>query len=622
MKRDKISIDNIIRKSKVTNLKTLKEEIRIKKNLSLIRFLMQYLINIVEEIDYSNDPNELLENIRFLNYLKPENENERKILEHLIKELKEKINLKKSSLQNNSVIYNALNDFDEQISLFLIEIHFNKVNDEDKINVPKIDDKKLKRIVLDFVFKYKDYGHLKILISLYPNICNFKLNNKTLVIKMLKNFFEHPNEREFLSKVITIFITNTNYMISKNEKNEIALLCDKYISLLEISDLIFVKEVITSLDIRKELDYVQKLEALKARFNLKNSEIDSTKLSYEIYPQDLTNRKVITIDRADTLIRDDAFSIEKKKDGTYELGLYIIDCSSIKAGSELDRYAYNHFSTIYVKNTWIPMIPEPLVYSFSLNKGLRRVIAYTFTFAPNFDLIGCEIGPALINVSNNLTYSESGDILKNDGELYTFLKDAIDISEVMGDKLGTMTRYHHLKEIIRDLGGVFEETPEKYLDEPGNKIISTFAVYLNNYIASLFDKLKLPFIYRINGVTNSVGIETELRKYSQDKELYNMLKTVQCLYKVSEFSSINTGHKGLGLNAYTQATNPARLYPSLVIQRMIIDLLILKIPVEDYIKKYKQVANSAQEFTKLQQRNYSFTTEYNKLCKRLTLEER
>ena len=623
MKRSNIVVDSIVRKSRIMPTSSIMSELKIGKNSALIKFLMYYLLSTIEETDYSTELSDNIEVLRVLKYINPNSESEFKIIEEYIKKIRELIQEKKILFANNKSLFDFFEILEEKIGSFLIETRFEMINVKDKIGkVPNVDDKNLRSIICDYIFKYRDYGHLSMIMGFYPNACNIKSNNKTIIIKILKNYFSKPNERDFLSKVITLFISNVNFSVTEEEKKEICDLCAKYSFVLKLKDLIFVKEIITTLGIKQEINAEEKLNLLKKRFGIEDLSGINFRMSYETFPVNMTDRSVLTIDCADTLIRDDAFSIEIKDDGSYELGLYITDVSSIKAGSPVDIYAFNHFSTIYTKDTWLPMIHEPLVYDFSLDKGLRRVMAFTFRFSSNFELIDCEIASALIKVRQNLSYADSLELLTIGGELYPTLRNALDLSEAIGDSLGTIDKYHHLKEIVRELVGSVNEIPEKYLDTPGNRIITTFAVFLNNYIATLFYKSGLPFIYRVNELESNDNIQVQLKKYHRDKAICDVLKSIQTLYKTSTFSSVNIGHKGLGLTAYTQATNPARLYPSLLIQRMLMDLFIYKIPADEYIKKYNNVEGYAKEFTALQQRNYNFTNEYNKLCRRLNLDKK
>ncbi len=621
MKRTRGLLDHTIFRNKIMSISALKSELKIEKNSSLIRLLMQYLLTLFEEIDYSIDQDEYVDIFRVLSYIKPKTEEDFKIVEEFVKKMREVVNQKKEIAANDKDLLGLLNFFDEKLGSFLIETRFEMTETANKLPF-NVDPKKLRTIICDYIFRYKDYGHLKLLISLYPNACNIKANGETIVIKVLKEYFVKIDDREFLSKIIILFISNINYEISDEERQKIGALCEKYSSLLGVRDLIFIKEILTTLGIKEEFDAKEKLNLLKVRYGLQDVIFDNVRLSHEHFPVNMTDRIALTIDCHDTLIRDDAFSIERKPDGTFELGLYITDVSSILQGSPLDIYAFQHFASIYTKDNWIPMIPDPFVRNFSLNKGLRRVIAYTFRFAPDLTLIDCEIAPAMIRVRENLTYSESIEILENPNELYEILKNALELSEAIGDSLGTIDRYHRIKEIVRELGASEEDIPEKYQDTPSTRIIATFSIFLNNYLATTFDRAGLPFIYCVSDIESANNIQSQLLKYKRDKAICDMLRSLQALHKTSSFSSVNTGHKGLGLDAYTKATSPARLYPSLMIQRMIIDLFVNKISFEEYSRKYSGVDAYARQFTALQERNNRFTSEYNKLCRTFSIDRK
>lgn len=617
MKRNNVHIEAIITKNRIMSVKSLKSELKLSKNSSLIKTLLRYLHTSIQEIDFSSDLKKYEEITKVLNYIKPETKYEYGIVETLLKNIEAVIKEKKEALQNEEIVF-FLDNVEEKINLFLIETKFQLFCNKFEVNNnSSIDENDLKPLVDDYVFKYKDYGHLHILMSVYPKSCNVKSNNKTIVIRMLKHYFTKSDERHFLSKVITLFISNINFKITEAEREEILGLCDKYSILLGLKDLLFIKEILTSLGLKQELNNNEKMGYLKMRYGIQDIETDYFRLSYDNFPIDLTDRKVFTIDCSGTLLRDDAFSIQENKDGTIELGIYITDVSNIKAKSSMDLYAFNHFCTIYTRDSYIPMLPEPFNLKFSLNQGYKRVMAFTFRFSQKQELIDCEITQAIVNVRNNLSYADVSEILKNGDELYPILSKTLELSEAMGDSLGMVDNYHNIKEVVRELGLSINEIPEKYLESQGSRIVTNMSIFTNNYIANMFDKSKLPFIYRVNDFESTENIHEQLKKYHRDRKLCEVLKSIQTLYKPSTFSSVNSGHKGLGLAAYTQATNPARLYPSLMIQRMLTDLFINRISVDEYIKKYQDIEAYAKEFTIMQERNRDFTNEYNKLCKNI-----
>ena len=100
MKRSVLSIENIVIKNRLMSLETIKKELKISKNTSLIRFLVDFLKKKISEINLSSDLDDLRFVYKVLNYIKPRNEEEFLIVE---KELKSVLEL----------IYNKEKIFDE-----------------------------------------------------------------------------------------------------------------------------------------------------------------------------------------------------------------------------------------------------------------------------------------------------------------------------------------------------------------------------------------------------------------------------------------------------------------------------------------------------------------------------
>ena len=608
---------NIIKKTNLCTVRRLKSELKIERNSSLILFLVRYLANEINNIDYSTDALEILELIRLLNCLKIESEKDYQLIEESLKNLKMLITAKKHMLVNSNDLLESLDEIEEKINSFLIGIRFEKSNQ--KIEAQEIDtsNKKVQSLVFDMIFKHSDIKHLNILLSLYPNIANIKYNNESIILMLFKNYYFEQNERVFLSKVIITFVTGQKFALSVEDSQEIVKLTSQYSNLLDESDLMFIDEILTLLGLKQNFNFEEDLVGLKKRYGLKESLLKRAYLKYSNCPVDMTDREIITIDCGGTIIRDDAISFRKKEDGTIELGIYITDLSAVKSGSKMDEYAINHFATIYLRDKWIPMFPEHVIRRFSLDKGKRRVVAFTYIFTSDFKLESCSIDDAIINVSKCLYYNDVENILTNGGDLYYILKNLADLAESIEDSLGTISRYHRLKNIARELGSPMSNVPEKYLDTYGSRIIASAAIFLNNYVANIFNEAKIPFIYRVNDYDNSTILKEIMNDYRRDRKILGILKSIQTVYKPSTFSTINTGHKGLGLIAYTQSTNPARSYPSLLVQRMIQDYLIDKLPLEEYMRRYQNLDEYAQMFNDMQKRNDSVVREYDKVYSKL-----
>ena len=90
MKRSVLSIENIVIKNRLMSLETIKKELKISKNTSLIRFLVDFLKKKISEINLSSDLDDLRFVYKVLNYIKPRNEEEFLIVEKELKSVLEK----------------------------------------------------------------------------------------------------------------------------------------------------------------------------------------------------------------------------------------------------------------------------------------------------------------------------------------------------------------------------------------------------------------------------------------------------------------------------------------------------------------------------------------------------
>ena len=133
--------------------------------------------------------------------------------------------------------------------------------------------------------------------------------------------------------------------------------------------------------------------------------------------KDLRNKKVFTIDGADSKDFDDAVSIEILKNGNYLLGVHIADVSHyVENGGFLDKEALKRGTSVYLLDQVIPMLPKALSNDIcSLNPNEDRLtLSVDMEITQRGVIVNHEIYESIINSCERLIYDDISDLLEND----------------------------------------------------------------------------------------------------------------------------------------------------------------------------------------------------------------
>ncbi len=391
-----------------------------------------------------------------------------------------------------------------------------------------------------------------------------------------------------------VVVKITNYANKKNPTGEV-------IEVLGAPNKIEteVKAIIRSYDLyeefpKKVLEYAKTMP----------DEVDKSKYSNR---RDLTELRCFTIDGEDSRDLDDAISISKNKNGTYKLGVHIADVGEyVQLNNVLDKEAFKRGTSVYFPNLVLPMLPRELSNGIcSLNEGVDRLALSVFMDIDNKgQIVDYDICESVIRSKKRFTYTLVTKILKGDPEATNqnaeFVQDLLTMNELskilikMREDRGAIDfDIPEVKITLDDLGDVI--MLEKAPREDSHRLIESFMIAANEAIATHYNKIKAPFVYRIHenpdtekmanfiriavgaGVKTNVNVENvtplDLQKIlAQVNELDSkyMLNRI-CLrsMKKAKYSPDCIGHYGIASVKYCHFTSPIRRYPDLTIHRII-----------------------------------------------------
>ena len=345
---------------------------------------------------------------------------------------------------------------------------------------------------------------------------------------------------------------------------------------------------------------------------------------------DMRDVTTFTIDPRDAKDFDDALSIRKMKNGTWEVGVHIADVSHyVTEGSVIDREAQQRATSVYLVDRTIPMLPERLCNLCSLRPDEEK-LTYSVIFQMNeqADVLNYKIAHTVTKSNRRFTYEEVQHMLEAIGEASEEdlkyptpeqpLAPGACPTETFKDELVVLNRMAKILRERRFKNGAVDFDREEVrfdIDDKGkpisvyfkrakdaNKLIEEFMLLANRTVAESIGKdvaknkkaKVLP--YRIHDVPDPNKLEnlghyvarfglkliTQGSKADVAKSLNAMLRetkdkpiqelvenvTLRAMMK-ARYSTINIGHYGLAFDYYTHFTSPIRRYPDLMVHRLL-----------------------------------------------------
>ncbi len=369
-------------------------------------------------------------------------------------------------------------------------------------------------------------------------------------------------------------------------------------------------------------DHNVEMHAILAEYGLPYSfdaevENEASKIAVEITEKDIAQRRdmrnttTFTIDPKDAKDFDDALSVEKLKNGKWQVGIHIADVSHyLQPGSILDDEAIERATSVYLVDRVVPMLPEILsnkVCSLRPNEE-KLTFSVVLDIDENAKISNIWFGRTVINSNRRFTYEEAQEVIESgEGDFNTEIIALNKLAKIMRKqrmKNGAISFdkhevKFHLSEDSKPTGVYFKEM------KAANHLIEEFMLLANRLVAQKVGKGKNgeptenTFVYRVHddpdptklfelsGFVKRFGysIKTKGRKViseslnkmlaeSKDTPESNMIATltVRTMAK-AVYSTNNVGHYGLAFDYYTHFTSPIRRYPDVMVHRLLQDYL-------------------------------------------------
>lgn len=330
---------------------------------------------------------------------------------------------------------------------------------------------------------------------------------------------------------------------------KVALNQSKYAKILANSDIENTPESAYKLLLR--LDYFKpSFNPYPARYNIsKDEQIDVSMAQIERV--DLTYLSSYAIDNADSNDADDAISIDGDK-----IFVHIADVSLIATvGSELDAYAQERASNLYLPEQIIHMLPISATKMCALGLAeTSNALSIGFTLESG-EIDHIEVVHSLIKVTN-INYDDADEMLVSNEHL---------------SKLQSITKAH--KKYRDNCGAIslnlpnvdvkFKQGQVSILTQSSSQsreLVAEMMIMAGRVVAqfSIDNDIVMPYVIQDKGKFPQETLD--------NKDVLSLSESFKAtkFFRHSAISTKNLPHFGLGLKVYLRITSPLRRYLDLL----------------------------------------------------------
>jgi ribonuclease R len=330
-------------------------------------------------------------------------------------------------------------------------------------------------------------------------------------------------------------------------------------------------------------------------------------------PADFAGRRdrradlTVTIDGADARDFDDAVSVRKRVDGSFDLAVHIADVAHyVGPGSALDLEAYRRGTSVYFADRVLPMLPEALSNGLcSLRPGVPRLVQSVFLHVgPDGELRSREFADGVIESKRRLTYREVADLLgggevgpdvEGYGEVLPMLRQAAELTEILMARRaarGSIDFDLPVGNLLFDDEGIAVgvKPSERTL---AHRMVEEFMLAANEAVAAELFSHGEPAMFRVHDAPKPerlgelreilLGLDYEMPEdleglhpsvlqqvmtafAGRDEEPFVAALVLRSMQR-ARYANEDLGHYALSERHYSHFTSPIRRYPDLVAHR-------------------------------------------------------
>lgn len=286
---------------------------------------------------------------------------------------------------------------------------------------------------------------------------------------------------------------------------------------------------------------------------------------------------LVTIDSASTRDIDDAFTIQPRPGGGFDLLVAIADPSVfVPVGSADDLAAMAMAATIYVRESPSQRMLPPSISEdrASLVQGkLRDAMLLRVLLDASMRVVQFSVGFAPITVTQRLTYDEVPALIQGQsGPVASMLALASAVAtELFAGRRssGALALFDVSKRVMTDEEGRLLQMPSSGA-MVGHLIIQELMILANASMAQYLASQNVPGLYRNHvpqlAAPPAADLASSLQAWiaSGAADTASIAQRIQAAIGRAQYAPILGGHYGLAIPCYTHGTSPLRRYADLV----------------------------------------------------------